>query len=89
MDHDRLVIGLPTGHFNLLSLAKDRMVGVIGKSGSETAALQIASSQYYAGVSRCLVSELPRSNPSNRYQQATLRVFASVPVELKLAGETD
>src|SRR5579859_7055370 len=36
---------------DLLSLATYRVVGVIGKSGSEAAALQITISQYYAGLS--------------------------------------
>ena len=38
--------------FCLLSLAKYIVVGVIGKSGSDAAALQIAPLQYYAGLSR-------------------------------------
>ena len=35
----------------LSSLAKYRVVGVIGKSGSEAAALQIAPLQYYERLS--------------------------------------
>jgi len=37
---------------DLLSLAKYRFVRVTGKSGSRAAALQIAASQYHAGLSR-------------------------------------
>jgi len=38
----------------LSSLAKYRVVGGIGKSGSEAAALQIASSQYHARLGNSL-----------------------------------
>jgi len=40
--------GLREPKTELWSIAKYRGMGVIGKSGSEAAALQIAASQYYA-----------------------------------------
>jgi len=44
-----------------MRLAKYRVVGVVAKSGSEAAALQIASSQYYAGLSSLALCWLVRT----------------------------
>gem|GEM_PF-4043934 len=46
------VISGPHIFGGLLSIAKYRVVRVTEKSGSRAAALQIATSQYYAGLSK-------------------------------------
>jgi len=44
--------GLREPETELWSFARYRAMGVTGKSGSEAAALQIAASKYYAGLSK-------------------------------------